>query len=203
MIAIYKKATQFMSIFVFSVVGIVAFFSYELLYAWTGNKELSSWGSNILFWYVLGNGILAVGAFQYYLQFAHGKLNMHVKYNTIFPLISIPAIYFAAYDYGAIGVALVWFGFRLLSFLIWVPVIHHKFAPGIHKNWMLQDVIPMFISTTIFLAIVYIINIDLDIARVWIFVNLLILGMLLLLTNSLVSNEGRKIIVDFVKRKKN
>lgn len=200
MIKVYKKSTQLMAVFIFSVVGIVGVFSYELLYSWTGNEAVSIWSKDILFWYVLGNGITAISAFQYYLQFAHGKLKMHVQYNIFLASISIPIISWAAYTHGAIGVALVWFSLSLLSFLIWVPLVHHKFAPGMHKNWILKDILPIFLSTLLFLSIVKYIDIDFNHSRIIIFSILCLLGVLLLTMNALVSSEGRKLILTFLGR---
>lgn len=194
MIKIYKKSTQLMAVFMFSVVGIVGVFSYELLYSWTGNKEVSLWSQEILFWYVLGNGITAISAFQYYLQFAYGELKMHVQYNILLAVISIPLISWAAYSHGAIGVALVWFLLSLLSFFIWVPFVHHKFVPGLHKDWILKDILPIFLSTVLFLGVVKYIDLDFNQSRLIIFSMLFLLGLLLLILNIFVSSEGRKMI---------
>lgn len=202
MIDIYKKSTQLMALFIFSVVGMVAGFSYELLYAWTGNKEVSLWSQDILFWYVLGNGITAISAFQYYLQFAHGKLKMHVQYNLILALIAIPLISWSAYTYGAIGVALSWFSLSLLSFLVWVPLVHHIFAPHLHKDWILKDILPIFISTVLFIGCVKYMDFDFNQSRLMIFVILLCLGILLLVLNTLVSSEGRAILFSMLHRYK-
>ncbi|MBU1669086.1 oligosaccharide flippase family protein [bacterium] len=198
MIRVYKKSTQLMAVFIFSVVGIVGIFSYELLYSWTGDKEVSIWSQDILFWYVLGNGITAISAFQYYLQFAYGELKMHVQYNILLAVISIPLISWAAYTYGAIGVALVWFSLSLVSFLFWVPLVHHKFAPGMHKDWILKDILPIFLSTLLFLTVVHYIDLDFNHSRIIIFSILCLLGVLLLIMNACVSSEGRKLILTFL-----
>jgi len=203
LIKVYKKSTQLVSVLVFSIVAIVGFYSYELLYSWTGNIEASIWGKDILFWYVMGNGILAIAAFQYYLQFAYGKLKMHVQYNTISVLISVPIVIWAAYSYGAIGVAIVWFAFRLISFLIWVPIVHHKFAPGIHKDWIMKDIFPVFITTIIFMLIISYMDLTFEYDRVVIFLLLSAIGLVLLILNSFVSTEGRKIIMKVIMKKKN
>lgn len=199
MLSLYKKSTQLVSIFIFSVVGIIGLYSYELLYSWTGDREASKWGADILFWYTMGNGILAITAFQYYLQFAHGKLSLHVKYNTFSAIVSIPLIIWSAYTYGAIGVAYVWFFFRLFSFLIWVPYIHNKFASGIHKNWILKDILPIFLSTVGYISLMKYIDISFDFSRLMIFIILIFIGFFLLIVNSFASSEGRKIIINFVK----
>ncbi len=202
MLKLYRKATQFMAIFIFSVAGIVGAFSYELLYSWTGNAEASLWGKDILFWYVMGNAILAIGSFQYGLQFAHGKMKMHVEYNTIIVLISVPLIYFAAYNYGALGVAMLWFGLRALSFFVWIPIVHRKFAKGIHKDWMLQDVLPVFISSLAYLFLVKKLAISFDGSRLEIFMILIVIGLGMLVVNSLVSNKWRMMIKNINERYK-
>ncbi|MDD5716257.1 MAG: oligosaccharide flippase family protein [Sulfuricurvum sp.] len=199
MILLYRKATQFMAVFIFSVAGVVGVYSYELLYSWTGNIEISLWAKDILFWYVMGNAILAIGTFQYALQFAHGNLKMHVQYNTIVVIISVPLIYFAAYNHGALGVAILWFGLRVVSFFVWTPIVHHKFAKGIHVKWMLQDVLPVFFSSFIYLLLINQLGLTYDENRLEMFLRLILIGFGLLIVNSFAANEVRKIIFNLLK----
>ena len=196
---IYKKSTQFITIFIFSIVGVVGTFSWELLYSWTGNEEMSTWGSEVLFWYMLGNGVLAISSFQFYLQYAHGKLDMHVKYNTVLSVLALPSIYFSAYEYGAIGVAIVWFILRLLSFLVWVPLVHRKFAPNLHKDWIVNDIMPMFISSVAYVTLLKYFNIKFSHDRLEILVGLIVIGAGLLILNILASSEARKIFMSYIK----
>ena len=201
MLLLYRKATQFMAVFIFSVAGVIAVYSYELLYSWTGDIQASLWGKDILFWYVMGNAILAIGTFQYALQFAHGKMKMHVQYNTIVALISVPLIYFTAYSYGAVGVAILWFGLRVVSFFVWVPIVHHKFAKGIHKDWMIKDVLPVFMSSLLYLFLVSKLGVTFDGSRLEIFMTLIFIGLGMLVVNSLVSSEGRQMLMNLVQRR--
>lgn len=199
---LYKKATQLMAVVIFSTVGIIGAYSYELLYAWTGNKEISLWAKDILFWYVMGNGILAISSLQYGLQFAHGNLKLHVYYNTWLVIISIPFIFFLAYNYGALGVAILWFVIRLVGFLFWVPFIHNKFAPGLHKAWMIKDILPILLASILFILIIKSLPIQFDIARVDIFSILILLGIVMLSINSFISSEVRRMILKILGVKK-
>ena len=200
MLKLYHYGTQLISIIVFSLVGIITFFPYELLYAWTGDCEASAWASPILVWYVLGNGILAIGAFQYYLQFAHGNLKYHVKMNTLFPLITLPIILYAVINYGAMGAGVAWFMVQLIGFLVWPPFIHSKFAPGIHKDWIWKDIFPSFIMTTIFVLIMRYMHIDFTtFNRVETFLILLLLGIILLCLNTLIYPSLRKKAFKFLR----
>jgi O-antigen/teichoic acid export membrane protein len=195
MLGLYRQSTQLMSVIMLPLTGMVALFSTELLYAWTGDKEAAEWAGPILLWFALGNGILVISAFQYYLQYAHGKLRMHVIYITIAASVQIPAIIYVAYEYGAYGVAQTWFLLRLIDFIIWTPIVHRKFAPGIHWPWLIKDVGPSLAMTSIMLLVV--INIDFPLegmSRLSIVATLIAIGLLILLCNTLVSRAPRALV---------
>ena len=46
----------------------------SLLFAWTGNREVTDATTPMLRLYAIGNGLLALGAFPCYLQYARGNL---------------------------------------------------------------------------------------------------------------------------------
>lgn len=200
MLNLYRKSTQLMAVIMLPLAGMIALFSRELLFAWTGDRTAAEWAGPILFWFALGNGILAISAFQYYLQFAHGKLRIHVIYNTISAIIQIPIIIHVAFKYGALTVAQVWFAMRLISFMIWTPIVHHKFAPGIHWSWLLKDVMPAFLITALLLAFIKSIDIEFQsMDRIGIFSTLLGIGFVVFCMNVLFSIEGRKLVIQMVK----
>lgn len=156
MIELYKNSTRFVVCVVSPVTLVMAFYPKEIIYTWAGDGDAARWTESILPLFALGSGLLAVGSYQYYLQYVHGKLRHHVIYNTISALISVPLIFFAAFNYGAIGVGWVWLIFRLISLALWAPFVHHLFAPGIHRRWLLDDVISPFIIS---LCVIYLIHI--------------------------------------------
>ena len=201
MIALYKKATQFVSVIGFAVAGTVALFSTELLYAWTGDMEAALWAGNILFWYALGNGLLMVLAFQYYLQFAYGNLKYHIWGNTIFGFVQIIVMIIAVYSYGALGAGIAWFVLQAIFLSFWPGYIHSKFAKGIHTNWMLQDVLPMMLSSIVVLSLIKNLNINfLSYERIELFFILLFIGGVVLIINSLVASEVRNMILKRINR---
>jgi len=198
MLKLYHTSTQFLSIVIFSVVGIISLYSYELLYSWSGDVEASRWASPILPWYIMGNGILVIGAFQYYLQYAHGNLKYHIRMNTIFPIVTLPIILYSIVHYGAIGAAIAWFWIQLVGFIVWPPFIHHKFASGIHRDWIIKDILPSFIMTIIYISILKYIDIEFTIYnRVETFFILIVLGIILLICNILVYPNIRGKIIGY------
>lgn len=199
MLRLYRKATQFIAVIMFPLAGMVAIFSKELLFAWTGDKAAAEWAGPVLFWYVLGNGILSMGAFQYYLQFAHGKLKLHVIFNTFSGIISAPIVVFAAFYYGAMGVAVVWFWLRVIIFIIWPPIVHHNLAPGIHSKWLFKDIAPIFATTAILLVLISRIKIPFEsLNRIEVFTSLLGIGLIVLMMNAFASGECRGILTGAV-----
>lgn len=140
---LYCNATQWVSIIVWPAASIAAFSAGPLLYAWTGNPDVAKHAAPILFWYALGNACLGVAAFQFYLQFAHGKLRLHMIGNFVFIVVLIPSIYWASTYYGAVGAGRVWFFENLFFLFGWTWIVHRRFAPGLHLRWLTRDVIPI------------------------------------------------------------
>jgi O-antigen/teichoic acid export membrane protein len=112
-----------------------------LLWAWTGDRNLAQHAAPILRLYAIGNGILAVAAFPYYLQYAKGDLRLHLIGNVGFVVLLIPTIIWAASQYGGVGAGYVWAGSNLFVFVAWLPFIHRRFAPGLNLQWYFQDVL--------------------------------------------------------------
>ena len=188
MLNIYRKFSQIVSVIAFSVSLTVGLYAEPLIYAWTGDKEVAAWGSKVLIWFALGNGILALNAFQYYLQNAFGQLRLHVIGSTISALIQAPIIYYAAVNYGAEGAGITWFSFRLVWFLWWTPIVHSRFAPRFHLSWMLRDILPIVITAVVLaLSIRNLVMLDLMQDRLLLFLEMLGLGFLLLTLTAFIS----------------
>lgn len=193
MLDLYSKSTQWTAVLVIPITGMVAVFSYELMFAWTGNKTASEWVDPILFWFTLGNGIMALNAFQYYLLYAHGKLKIHVIFGTVTTMVHIPLIAYAAFNYGALGAAIGWFVIRLISFAIWTPAVHALYAPSISRSWLMKDVAPSFICTCAFLYLFSNLEINFfDLGRIEIFITLIGLGSTIVLANVVASSATRR-----------
>ena len=147
LLKLYSNASQLVTVISLSVSLTVGLYAEPLIYAWTGDKEAAEWGAGVLIWFALGNGVLAIGAFQYYLQSAFGQLRLHVIGSTISAIIQVPLIFYAATNYGVQGAGITWFSFRVIWFLCWTPMVHNKFAPGFHYMWMLKGIVPISVVT--------------------------------------------------------
>ena len=149
MITLYREATQWVSIIVFPLASMLSFLAEPVLLAWTGDTQISQLGASTLAFYALGNGILALTSFSYYLQFAKGDLKLHIIGNIIFLLILVPLLFVAVSKYGVDGAGWVWLLLNLLVLLAWVPVIHRRFLPGLHLRWLFLDILPVVATSLI------------------------------------------------------
>lgn len=200
MLDIYSRYAQLIVVFISSVATILVLFPHEFLYAWSGSYEAADWASNIFIWYILGSALMTISAYQYYIQVVHGTMSLHVKYNTFTLITTVPLIYWTVGRYGAMGLALIWFGFRLLSLLIWVPYVHYRLAPGINLKWM-ANVFIVFVSTAFWGWLFKHMDIDFSSMSRWSGFGVLFgLGILLLALNLLTVKDVRKKIFAKVRR---
>ena len=140
LITLYRNITQLVAVIAISASLILAFFSEQVLWAWTGDIFVARKIAPVLMLYSLGNGMLTLSMLSYILQFAKGDLKLHLAGNVILVLLLIPALIWGTGKYGAVGAGWAWMIVNALYFLIWVPKIHRKFERGLHKKWLLQDV---------------------------------------------------------------
>ena len=202
MVMLYRQATQAMAVIIVPLTAVFACFSEELLFAWTGDRGAAEWAGPVLFWFALGNGILAMGAFQFYLQYAHGHLKMHVIYISLLAGVQIPLIIYAAYTLGVMAVVIIWFALRLLSFIIWTPIVHRRFAQGIHLPWLFGDIGPSVMATTVLLIALSSLSIPFEqMSRLAIILTLLGTGLVMLLCNTLVSRAPRNLLIGVITKR--
>lgn len=149
-IRVYRQATQLVAVLAGASAITVACCAEPLLWAWTGDKSLAYQASPVLRLYALGNAILAVAAFPYYLQYAKGDLRLHLIGNAVFVVLLVPTIIWAASQFGGVGAGYVWLGMNLLPFVVWLPIIHRKFEPGLNLKWYGQDIFAIYLPMIIF-----------------------------------------------------
>ncbi len=150
--SLYLAANRFVCTFLFPLAALIALHAREMVFAWSGDQAAANWSRTILPWYSLGSGIMAVSAFQFYLQYAYGQMRLHVWYSVVSALITVPVMLLAIQSDGAFGAAIAWFVLRVVSFAVWPMIVHERLAPGIHGQW-LRDIIRISVMTAVGLTI--------------------------------------------------
>lgn len=196
---IYINSTQFIAVIVFSIGAVLAVLAEPILYVWTNDSFLANKTAPILQLYALGNAILAIGAFPYYLQYAKGNLKYHFIGNIMLLAILVPAIILASNKYGAIGAAWVWLVSQILYLIGWVSLVHSKIEPDLNIRWF-KSFLPTLISVLVFTLIIHYFLKFSD-ERLMAFFQILIVGFCSLIVSIISSNTFRKkIITKFYKR---
>jgi O-antigen/teichoic acid export membrane protein len=140
MLILYRKATQLVCLLVVPTALTLALFSEEVILAWTGDRQMVRQAAPILSLYALGNGIVSIAAFSYYLQYAKGDLKMYMIGNVIFILVMVPTLIGMTSRYGGVGAGLTWIMVNFLYVVLWVPMVHGHFLKGFHRRWLTHDV---------------------------------------------------------------
>lgn len=132
---VYIKATQFTAFIVMTAGIMLAALAQPVLFVWTNDTILANKTAPILQLYALGNAILAVSAFPYYLQYAKGNLRYHFIGNIILLVMLVPSIILASTHYGAVGAGWIWLISQLSYLIFWVSFVHYKLEPKINFIW--------------------------------------------------------------------
>jgi O-antigen/teichoic acid export membrane protein len=93
--------------------------------------------------YAIGNGIMALGALPFYLLFARGMLRLHLVGSVLFAVAYIPLCLWGAVTKGPTGTGLALIVVSAAYLILWVPKIHSGFDPGLHRRWLLADILPV------------------------------------------------------------
>jgi O-antigen/teichoic acid export membrane protein len=154
LIELYRHATQLVAVIAAPIVLMLACFPEQILTAWTSSPDIARNAAPVLTLYAVGNGLLAVAAFPYYLQLARGNLSMHVIGNLLFALLFIPLLLLTVTSFGMIGAGYAWVVANLLPFLFWLPIVHRRFLNGLHADWLMRDIGSIVLLPTILAALV-------------------------------------------------
>ncbi len=141
---LYRRATQWVCCAAAPIALGLALFAEPIVWIWTGDRGTAAAVAPIVRLYAIGNGLLAIAAFQYYLQFAKGDLRLHLAGNVVFVLVLVPLVIWAASRYGGVGAGWVWLGQCGFFAIAWTWLVHRRFAPGMHWQWIATDVLPIW-----------------------------------------------------------
>lgn len=148
---LFKKINTFISIFAFSVMANMCFFSEELIWIWTGDKYLALETSTYLPIIAVGFTMLSLQILPFNIAVANG----HTKTNNLMGIISlfftIPGYWISVKYFGAIGLATVFCVLMILQTLIFIYLIKFKFLKNLNLKtlYINQFILPLIISLII------------------------------------------------------
>jgi O-antigen/teichoic acid export membrane protein len=139
---VYGLATSIVSVIAMPVAFTLAAFSVAVVWAWTGDATAAREVAPIVALYAIGNAVLAVSAFPAYIQFARGNLRLHLIGSITFVVVLVPALLLGVSNGGAVGAGWAWVATNVLYLVAWVPFVHGRLMPGLHRDWFSRGVLP-------------------------------------------------------------
>ncbi len=133
---IYALGTGLTSAATLPVAATLALYGHLVLWAWTGRDDVAVAGSSVLALYAVGNAVHAHLSLPFALQFAHGKLRLHVIGSTLLVATLVPVQVLMTIKFGAVGAGASWLAMNLLYAILWVPYAMRAVDPETHKGWL-------------------------------------------------------------------
>lgn len=194
---LYFLAIEIVLLIVVPISALLVFYGEEILYLWTKDLVAAKNASEIMKWYVLGNAMVSMGAFAYYLQYAKGDLKLHLRGNIIYAIILIPLQIYMASNFGPIFTGILWFIVNLFVVLFWIGFIHKRFLVGKHLLWLWRNLKMFFAGYIVIYGMSFIMNINIEYSLIELF-KFIFLGIISLIFTFIFStNLKRKLIKRF------
>ncbi|KAA8732078.1 oligosaccharide flippase family protein [Acinetobacter qingfengensis] len=150
---IYTQFAQFISVVVCSIALTIFWNAHEVVLLWSNDVHTADQVAPVLKLYILGNVFLAINAFSYYIQYAHGDVKRHFYGNVCLLILMLPIIYWATTHYGALGAGVVWLSLHALWFFSWTIYVNRHFITH-YWQWSFT-IIQILVVSYIFSALLH------------------------------------------------
>jgi O-antigen/teichoic acid export membrane protein len=129
---LFQKVNVTVSILVFSILAIMSYFSYELIFVWTGDANIALKVSPFLPIIAFAVSMLSLATIPYNIAIANGYTKLNNILGVVSLLITLPGYWLATSRYGAIGAAYVFCTVQFFITIIYMYLINKKYF-GVSK----------------------------------------------------------------------
>lgn len=136
----YHLASQLLALLLIPALAVVALYSSDILFVWTGNADISQRAHWPLVFLFAGNAINGLMNAPYALQLASGWPGLALASNLVAVTLMAPVTYLLAIAYGPAGGAAAWFLLNTCVILIAPRIMHRRLLPGDILNWYVHDI---------------------------------------------------------------
>jgi O-antigen/teichoic acid export membrane protein/SAM-dependent methyltransferase len=148
----YHSCAQTAAVLVLSAGCVVAFFSRELLFVWTGNVETTRAAAPIVTLLVIGTALNGLMSVPYALQLAHGWTRLGLTIAASELLVVGPLLVVLTKTYGVLGAAAVWPLLNAVYVAVAIPLTHRRILRQQASVWLLHDVLPPLMAAFVIAA---------------------------------------------------
>ncbi|MDF2181396.1 oligosaccharide flippase family protein [Neptuniibacter sp. CAU 1671] len=150
----YHTTSQAIALLVMPISIVLIIYSKNVLFVWTGDKLISEQGGLILSLMVFGNLCNGIMNVPYAMQLASGWTKLALTYNIFSMIFLLPAIWWAATNYGGLGGAAMWALCNFFYLCIAPHIMHRRLLKKEKNAWYFNDVIlPILACCAVFFAI--------------------------------------------------
>ena len=135
----YHLASQFLALLLIPALAVVALYSRDILFVWTGNADISQRAHWPLVFLFAGNAINGLMNAPYALQLASGWPGLALVSNVIAVVVLAPVTWFLAMNYGPAGGAAAWLLLNICFIMIAPQIMHRRLLTGEMFNWYVRD----------------------------------------------------------------
>lgn len=144
---LYHQGCQLMSVLILPVSVVLALFSKEVLFLWTGNPTIVDNAHLLLTILVAGMAINGLVNLPYAVQLAYGWTRLAFFVNLAAVLTLIPLMILMTSAYGAVGAALICVIMNSVLLLFCIPMMHRRLLKGEQWRWCFEDIgLPLAVS---------------------------------------------------------
>ncbi|WP_439534785.1 oligosaccharide flippase family protein [Polymorphobacter sp.] len=136
----YHRACQLVTVLLAPAVLVLALFSHEVIFAWSGDTTLSAGVAPILGLLAFGTGIHALLQLPALLQLASGWTGLSLRLNIVAVIVLVPALFLLVPEGGTAAAAGIWAALNVFYLLAMVPLMHRRLLPGEMMRWYVRDV---------------------------------------------------------------
>lgn len=158
---LFFSGVQVVSIFSAPVLAVCVLLGYELIFAWTGDRDVAADVALVLGFIAAGTYCNAVMQIPFMLQLAHGWTTLSVRVNLLGIIVLVPMVYFGVQFYGALGAAAAWAVANLLVLVLAVAIMHQRLLRGGAGSFFSKGIAyPLLVSGAVSYAVSLVSDID-------------------------------------------
>jgi len=150
---IFHLSSQAVNTLVIPIAMILAIFSYEVLYAYTGSTEIAANASSVLSILALAKLLHANMLNLYSLQLAYGQVKLALYINIVSVCFFLPAVYLLSNQLGMVGAAIAWLILTLCYVFIPMPLVFRELLPQHWLRWFRVDLLLPLASVAVTVGI--------------------------------------------------
>lgn len=139
---IYRFASRLVSLLVFPIGFTLALFSHDVLLLWLRDAQVAGAVHTILSLLVVGTTLLtSLMMMPYAMTLAHADTRITLRMHMGLLCIQVPAVIFAAINFGAVGAASFWCALFCIYGPLYAWRVNRKYLAASHFEWLWASVL--------------------------------------------------------------